>query len=217
MKGDVVVVEERHRRAAAVIVPQLLDAVRGRDRRTTITVAGESGSGKSETGWAIAEAFGEQGVAAVVLGQDDYFELPPRSNDARRRADDDWLGPHVEVRLDLLDEHLRAARDGAAEIVKPLVDYDADTVDDQIVDLRDVAVVVAEGTYTSLLRHVDTRVFIARNRLDTLAHRRKRNRGTEVADPFIENVLKTEHQIIAGHRQLADFVITRDDDVITVP
>lgn len=56
-------------------------------------------------------------------------------------------------------------------------------------------------------------MFIARNRLDTLEHRQKRNRGNEVGDPFIENVLKLEHKIIAGHRQLADFVITRDYDV----
>ena len=76
--------------------------------------------------------------------------------------------------------------------------------------------VVAEGTYTSLLKNVDTRVFIARNRLDTLEHRKKRNRGKEVGDPFIENILKIEHKIIAGHKQLADFVITKEYDVIVV-
>jgi uridine kinase len=63
---------------------------------------------------------------------------------------------------------------------------------------------------------VDTRVFIARNRLDTLEHRRKRNRGREAGDPFIEQVLVTEHKIIAGHRQLADFIVTKDYDVLTV-
>ena len=125
--------------------------------------------------------------------------------------------PHVEVRLDLLEQHLLEAIDGASTITKPLVDYDADSIEEETIDLRDVDVVVAEGTYTSLLKHVDTRVFIARNRLDTLEHRQKRNRGNEVGDPFIENVLKVEHKIIAGHRQLADFVITRDYDVVAQP
>jgi len=64
------------------------------------------------------------------------------------------------------------------------------------------------------LRNVDTKVFIARNRIDTLEHRQKRNRGTEVGDPFIEQVLITEHKIIAGHGQLADFLITKDYKVI---
>lgn len=214
MKGDVIVVEEHHLRAAAEIVPAIIDAVRSSRRRWVVTVAGESGSGKSETGKAIADTFGDHGVAAVLLGQDDYFVLPPKSNDARRREDDDWLGPHVEVRLDLLEQHLLDAIDGAGSITKPLVDYDADAIEEETIDLSDVDVVITEGTYTSLLKHVDTRVFIARNRLDTLEHRQKRNRGNEVGDPFIENVLRLEHKIIAGHRQLADFVITRDYDVM---
>ena len=79
-----------------------------------------------------------------------------------------------------------------------------------------VQVVIVEGTYTSLLKHVDIRVFIARNRLDTIEHRQKRNRGNEVGDPFIENILKMEHKIIAGHKQLADFIITKEYDVLKV-
>ena len=217
MKGDVIVLEEHHRRAAGAIVPDIVTVIAATDRRYVITVAGESGSGKSETGKAIADELEEHGVRAVLLGQDDYFVLPPKSNDARRREDEDWLGPHVEVRLDVLEQNVVDAIEGADEITKPLIDYDADSVEDQIVDLRGVDVVVVEGTYTSLLKHVDTRVFIARNRLDTLEHRQKRNRGDEVGDPFVENVLQLEHKIIAGHRQLADFVITRDYDVITVP
>jgi uridine kinase len=37
-----------------------------------------------------------------------------------------------------------------------------------------------------------------------------------VGDPFIELVLMTEHKIIAGHKQLADFVISKDYDVVVV-
>ena len=214
MKGDIIVLEAHHIAAAKKIVPEIVAAVRAKDARYTITVAGESGSGKSETGKAIADELAAAGIKAVLIGQDDYFVLPPKSNDARRREDPEWLGPHVEVKMDMLDGNLRAAVDGAEAFVKPLIDYDANSVEDQVVDLTDVKVVVAEGTYTSLLKNVDTRVFIARNRLDTLEHRKKRNRGKEVGDPFIENILKTEHKIIAGHRFLADFVITKDYDVI---
>ena len=214
MKGDVIVIEEHHRSAAAQIAPHLVPVVEAAGRRVTVTVAGESGSGKSESGHAIAEQLGAAGITALVLGQDDYFVLPPKSNDARRREDPEWLGPHVEVRLDLLDQNLADARAGASSIVKPLIDYDANSVEDQTLDLEGVRVVIAEGTYTSLLRHVDRRVFIDRNRLDTLEHRQKRNRGSEVGDPFIETILLTEHKIIAGHKQLADFVITRDYDVV---
>jgi len=216
MKGDILVLQECHRRAAGAIVPQIIDAIRRKSTRYTITVAGESGSGKSETGRAIADELEKHGIRSVVLGQDDYFVLPPRSNDKERRNDPQWLGPHVEVRLDLMEQTLVSAIRGSREITKPLVDYDANTIQEETITLDGIGVLIAEGTYTSLLKHVDTRVFIARNWMDTLEDRQKRNRGKEVGDPFTEQVLSTEHKIIAGHKQLADFVITKDYEVVAV-
>jgi uridine kinase len=216
MRGDVVIVEEPHRRAAAAIVAGITDRIRAKATRYVITVAGESGSGKSETAQAIADELAKRDIGSAILGQDDYFVLPPRENDAKRRADPDWLGPHVEVRLDVMEANLLEAIAGKAELTKPLIDYDGNTVVEERISLDGIQAIIAEGTYTSLLKHVDTRVFIARNRLDTLEHRRKRNRGREAGDPFIEQVLVTEHKIIAGHRQLADFIVTKDYDVLTV-
>ena len=216
MKGDILVLQECHRRAAGEIVPQIIDAIRRKSTRYTITVAGESGSGKSATGRAIADELEKYGIRSVVLGQDDYFVLPPRSNDKERRNDPQWLGPHVEVRLDLMEQNLVSAIQGKREIAKPLVDYDSNTIQEETIPLDGIRVLIAEGTYTSLLKHVDTRIFIARNRLDTLDDRQKRNRGKEVGDPFTEQVLDTEHKIIAGHKHLADFVITKDYEVAAV-
>jgi uridine kinase len=210
MKGDIILVGEEHRRAANQIVARLGDEISGCDRRYSMTVAGESGSGKSETGQALADALGEHGITAVVLQQDDYYVLPPRFNDAARRANFAWVGT-TEVRLDLLDRHLAEARSGAASIVKPLVIYAENTIAEETLSLEGADVVIAEGVYTSLCKHVDRRVFIARNRLETLEHRMKR--GREGADPFIEEVLTREHEIISQHRARADIVISRDYDV----
>ena len=214
MKGDIIVLEKHHENAARIIVPEIIEKIKNKESRYTITVSGESGSGKSETGKAIADELEKHGVKSVLLGQDDYFVLPPKSNDSRRREDPEWLGPHVEVKMDVLEQNLIDAIDGKNEIVKPLIDYNQNSVEDETISLEGIQVVIAEGTYTALLRNVDTKVFIARNRIDTLEHRQKRNRGTEVGDPFIEQVLITEHKIIAGHGQLADFLITKDYEVI---
>jgi uridine kinase len=216
MKGDKIVVEDHHRRAAGRIVSQLLERIRRKPDRFVIAVAGESGSGKSETAQALFDLLAKQSLPAVILGQDDYFVLPPRSNDARRRQDPEWLGPHVEVRLDLLEANLRDAVGGAAVIAKPVVDYDANSIAEERIGLEGIRVLIVEGTYAFLLKHVDARIFIARTRRDTLEHRQKRNRGSEVGDPFIEQVLAIEHMIIAGHRQLADFVITKDYDLLAM-
>jgi len=213
MKGDIIVVEEHHISVAQIIAPQLIEKIKSKECRYTITVAGESGSGKSETGKAISDELEKEGIKSVLLGQDDYFVLPPKSNDAKRRQDPEWLGPHVEVNMEWMEQNLVDAINGKNELIKPLIDYQENSVEDERINLAGIQVVIAEGTYTSLLKHVDTRVFIARNRLDTLEHRQKRNRGKEVGDPFIEQVLVTEHKIIAGHKQLADFVITKDYEV----
>ncbi len=216
MKGDILVLQEYHTRAASEIVPQIIGNIRHKNTRYVITVAGESGSGKSETGKAIADELEKCGIKSVVLGQDDYFVLPPKSNDRKRREDPEWLGPHLEVKLDVMEQNLVSAIQGKKEITKPLVDYDSNTIEEETINLDGIKVLIAEGTYTSLLKHVDTRIFIARNWRDTLEHRRTRKRGNEVGDPFIEQVLSMEHKIIAGHKQLADFLITKDYEVLLV-
>lgn len=214
MKGDVIVVDDNHRRVAATIAAAIRTRVTAKPGRFLVTVAGESGAGKSETAAALAEQLLDAGVRSAILGQDDYFGLPPKTNDARRRQDPDWLGPHVEVRLDLLQANVDSALAGKASIEKPTIDYAANSISTECLNLQGVKVVIVEGTYVSLLRHVDTRIFIARNRLETLDHRMRRNRGNEVRDPFVEGVLSIEHKIIAGHRHLADFVVTSDYDVV---
>lgn len=210
MRGDIILVGEEHRNAASQIIDRLIDEIRASSRRYTLTVAGESGSGKSETAQALAEELEDRGVRTVVLQQDDYYVLPPKFNDAARRANFKWVGT-TEVRLDLLDSHLQAAQDGAEQVIKPLVIYEENRIDEETQSYQGVEVVIAEGVYTSLCEHVDRRVFIARNRLETMEHRMKR--GREEFDPFIEDVLKKEHEIISQHRPQADVVITRDYDV----
>lgn len=211
MRGDIILVEEHHRSAAAAIVSRLAPPIGESAARYLLTVAGESGSGKSETARAIADALAERGISAAILQQDDYFRHPPRTNDRTRRADITWVGPG-EVRLDLLDTHLSLARNGADRLVKPLVIYEEDRIDSEELDLGGVEVVIAEGTYTSLLENVDRRIFIDRNRLDTLEHRMRR--GREDFDPFIEHVLEIEHDIISAHKARADIVISRDYEVM---
>jgi uridine kinase len=216
MKGDIILLEKHHRKAAIFIVSKIDTEIKKSKTRFTISIAGESGSGKSEMAVAIAEGLLKQDITTLVFGQDDYFNLPPKSNDARRREDPEWLGPHVEVDLETLEKNLSDAKSGKNLINKPIVDYDKNSIEREAVDLTRVKVIIAEGTYTSLLRNIDKKIFITGNRLDTLEHRRKRNRGSEVGDPFIEHILDTEHKIIAGHKFLADFIITKDFDVVAV-
>ena len=207
MIGDRLVIKDKHRRAAEQIVNRLLPEIQSCSGIYCISLAGESGSGKSETGHALAESLSRRGFKTLVLQQDDYFVHPPKSNDSARRRDIGWVGTQ-EVRLDLLDEHLFQARSGAESIRKPLVVYAEDRISEETVSLEGTAVVVAEGTYTTVLENVDTRVFIDLSYLETLQSRLERAR--EAQDEFLEKVLAIEHRIISAQKNRADLIIDKD-------
>ncbi len=207
VKGDKLFIEEHHRRAAGRIAAILAPEIARAAGRFVVTIAGESGSGKSETAAALAEALTGLGIGSLILQQDDYFVYPPKTNERMRRENIDHVGLS-EVHLDRLDAGLTAVRGGGETIDKPLVDFDADLATDETIDLTGVAAVIVEGTYTTLLANVDRRVFIDRSNVDTRSARLRRSR--EAQDGFLEEVLEIEHGIISSHKSRADLVITRD-------
>jgi uridine kinase len=215
MKGDSIIVEEHHKKAASGIVPVLLPILQASKQRYTISVAGQSGAGKSETAMAIALSLAGHGFKSLIFQQDDYFIHPPRTNDATRRADISWVGTQ-EVKLDLMDEHLTAFLEGAGEIEKPLVDYHNDAIGSEVMEPGSAQVAIADGTYTTLLKEVMCHVFIDRDYLDTRGHREKRRRDDSELDPFIDRVLEIEHEIISANKALADIVVNRDYSITVV-
>ncbi|UCH74862.1 MAG: hypothetical protein JSU82_03135 [Rhodospirillales bacterium] len=212
MRGDKIIVEPHHTKAAEAILPLILPTIEASQGKYTLAVAGESGSGKSEMATAIADSLATHGIACIIFQQDDYFVHPPKTNDRVRRQDIRWVGPQ-EVRLDLLDRQLKDFLDGVASIEKPLAIYEEDRFTAETVATEDASVAIAEGTYTSLLQNASTKIFIDRDYTDTRAHREKRLRDTAELDPFIDDVLRIEHEIIAAHRSRADIVINKDYSV----
>jgi uridine kinase len=146
------------------------------------------------------------------LQQDDYFILPPKSNDKKRRADFNWIGPQ-EVKLDLISEHIIKNKAGEKSISKPLVIYNEDKIIEETISTEDNKVIIVEGTYTSLVKNVDYKIFIARTKLDTLESRKKRSRAAHELDEFTDKVLEKEHKIISEHKTLANTIISRTYEV----
>jgi uridine kinase len=210
MRGDKLIIEPRHREAAESIAPLLERQLSDRDAPLIVSIGGESGSGKSELAEALADDLRGRGVPSLVIQQDDYFVYPPKTNDRKRRANIDWVGPQ-EVRLDLLDHHLRELIDGAESIAKPVVFYNEDRISEERLQTERARVAIVEGTYTSLLRNVDVRVFIDRSFMDTRDARAER--GREIQDAFLDRVLEIEHGIISKHRAHADILIKADFSV----
>lgn len=199
---------------AATAAQQLARAVIGQirpepGRPLAISVAGESGCGKTTLALALQETLNAQGLKSVVLHQDDFFYLPPRQNHQQRLLDFAHIGPQ-EVNLLQLDETIRLIQQQETPLLTiPVMNWITDTREFKEMDVRHTAVIIVEGTYTSLLPSIGYRVFFSASYRQTRAQRIARNRET-VTD-FIEQVLEKESSIIQSHRDRADMVIRPDN------
>lgn len=206
MLGDELVIKEHHTERAREIVTILEDRLSGVDK-FVVTVAGESGSGKSELAREIARINRKHGPPTGILQQDDYFVFPPQTNHEMREKNIDQVGTY-EVKLDFLDSNLRSFKNHEETIYKPLVNYNADKITTEVKKVGDYQALIAEGTYTSILKFVDFRIFIDRDYRQTYENRKRR--GRDKMDSFVEDVLEREHEIISSHKDRADLVITSD-------
>lgn len=214
MKGDILIIDENHRKAARQVVKLILVTIAAFKGKYVISVSGESGAGKSEIAASIADELLVKGFRSFIFGQDDYFKLPPKTNARQREKDILWVGTQ-EVNLDLLDQNIADGRKNRSSIKKPLVDFTSDSIGEEIVNLGNFKILIAEGTYTATLHNIDCRIFIDRNRFDTLESRKKR--GREKQDEFLEKILSIEHEIISKHKEFADIIITKSFDAILNP
>lgn len=182
------------------------------DKPLAISIAGESGCGKTTLGQAMDQLLTSMGYSILLLHQDDYFRLPPKQNHAQRLADFSQIGID-EVDLDLLNNQIKQVKEReATSLVIPVMNWITDTREFRTVDVSDVDIILVDGTYTTLLNDVDVKVFMTATYKETKMARIGRNRET-ITD-FIEKVLEKEHGIISSHRDKADLLVLPDGAVL---
>lgn len=197
--------------AHLILARSLLDKLErqfglGREGRTVVAIAGESGSGKSISATALAAVLAARGRSAVVLHQDDYFIRPPRANHAHRIGDLSGVGPH-EVRLELLASHIAGFRAGRDVPDAPRADHHTDSFVTRRLDLATASVLIVEGTYVLTLEDSDVRIFLEATHEETAERRRQRNRDVDA--PIIDRILDIEHALIALQARRADILVDR--------
>lgn len=218
MLGDKIVIKPHHTKAPEGVYPIIkrkIDSLSLKGQPVAITIAGESGSGKSEIASEISRIFSERdNIKSFIFHQDDYFIRPPKTNDEARKQKIENVGMH-EVRMDLLDKHISYVKQPLLEnkkFKKPLIDYDNNIILEETVNISDVEIVLIEGTYTTALKNADIRVFIDRTYIDTLQHRKER--GRDKLDAYTEKILKIEHDIISSQKKNADIIIDKNYHVL---
>lgn len=190
----------------AALAPELA-TLDNPSRRLVVGVAGESGSGKSTTALALAEALQARGVATLLIHQDNYFIRPPRTNHAFRVRDLGAVGPH-EVQMALIAQHITAFRDGARGIETPVVNYPENRFDTVTRDFSEAQVLIVEGTFVLRLDQLDVRIFLEATHRDT--HERRIIRNRDIHEPIIDTILDIEHRIIAPQAARAHWLLDRD-------
>jgi uridine kinase len=112
-----------------------------------------------------------------------------------------------------MDQNIRDILDGAEKIEKPLVIYEEDSIARETISSGDAKVIIADGTYTTMLKNLNARTFIDRTYTDTRKHRERRMRDASELDEFIDKVLEIEHGIISSHKPMVDLIISKDYEV----
>lgn len=205
MIGDQLIIKPYHLPPARAIYS--LVKSRLNSNKQVINISGESGSGKSTLAMALRSVLEENGHQCFIFHMDDYFRLPPTSNHRQRLSDINYVGTQ-EVNLQLLQDHVDAFLKGVEKLEKPLIHYRENEIRTELADLKGVDILITEGTYTSLLQNILTKVFLTRDYKMSYEDRLKR--GRDPIEPFIEDVLQIEHLIIKKHMDLADILV--DDE-----
>lgn len=210
MIGDKILIEKYHTNIAELIFSELKSDLAVRESKNSkfvISIAGESGSGKSEIAQELMRILNNSMFDCKILGQDDYFIYPPKTNHKMRLKNIDQVGIY-EVQMNLINTNLFSFINGEERIYKPLINYENNIITHEIITVGNLDVIIVEGTYTSILDFINCRVFIDRTYHDTRENRMRRNR--EKPDPFLEEVLEREHRIISFHKSKADIIIKSD-------
>lgn len=180
--------------------------------RICISVSGESGCGKTSLAYALQKDIeNSTGLKGFIFHLDDYFTLPPADNHNHRLENIDNVGIN-EVNIDVLDTHILDFKKSVS-VVKPLVIYEENIIDSEQVKSSDFSFCIVEGTYASLLKNPDYKLFVETTYLDTLDSRIERSR--DIINDFNETVLEIEHQIIKPHSKLANVIIDKNLNIIT--
>ncbi len=236
MVGDKTLIEDHHLRIAAKLLPVLEERIVNRlisGERLVVTVAGPSGSGKSETSALISgfvnKRLTERGInkRAYTLSCDNYPARPPKENDAHRlelfeqgkeAALQRYLGcggVNGEILFDRLNGISKAFKSGAENLDLRIMNTADHRVEDPHRPLPtwDLALVVMEGTWSSRVESTDLRIFLWSTPEETREHRIAR--GRDKLSPFIENIILPIEQgkLLEDKERRAHIVVNRQCEI----
>lgn len=208
MLGDILLINDMHKEAAAAISEKVLaDLARKEERyRYIVGISGESGSGKSELSHALGKELKGHHIRVKVVHTDNYYKIQPLLREEWRRnkgfdkiglEEYDWVKIKKTIR-DYKEEQ---------ECMMPCVDLIPEMVDKLLVDFEKIDLLIVDGLYAINAPDLDLRIFI-----DLTYHETKINqiiRMKEAMTDFRLHILEKEHKAVRSLRPLADMIIDK--------
>ena len=209
MLGDVLLITEKHKRAAEAIIEHI-SKMKG--EKIVVAVGGESGSGKSELGHEIARLLKESGTPAKVMHIDNYYKTSPQERNPWRKENGVESIGYTEYDWETINRNLSEFRADAEDVLMPCIDLLTDQEDLLKTSFKGLRYMVIEGLY-AVHAEADLRVFI-----DLTYHETKKAqlvRGKENLDEWRLQVLEREHQVVRSLRPLANLIVKPEFEVVS--
>lgn len=216
MLGDVLLINDLHKRAAFDIYNRVIEICEKKKNgyRLIVAISGESGAGKSELSHSLALLLKKAGKRVKVMHTDNYYKISPTERtEWRKKHGTNKVGPN-EYDWKLLNRNINEFKEGR-EAMTPCIDIISQQVDKLITNFADIDILVVDGLYAIKCRSVDLKIFI-----DLTYHETKMEqaiRGKEVMNEFRTRVLEMEHLSLRKLRPSADLIINKSYEVEEAP
>ena len=208
MLGDVLLIEEKHRKAGEQIIEEIL---KRKTDRFTVAISGESGTGKTELAHVIAKGLRAHGIFAKPLHIDNYYRiLPLQRTEWRQKNGIEKVVGYDEYDWPLIYKNIEDFKNKTYSTM-PCVDLVTEQSDMLTTNFGDVDMLIIDGLYAIKAEKVDLKIFIDITYHDT--GKAQKLRGKEPQNEYRMKVLLKEHEMVKALKEQADIVIGKDYSV----
>ena len=209
MLEDVLLIQDKHREAAASILEVIL---KNRKEKYIVAISGESGSGKSELTHVIAKELRKHGIFAKPIHIDNFYNTLPLER-TKWRIDngiENVVGMN-EYSWNDINRVISDFKNGRKSSM-PCVDLVTEQIDELTTDFKDIDMLIIDGLYAINTEQVDLRVFIELTYHET--KKAQSARGKEPQNEYRMRVLEREHQVVLSIKPKADLFVNMDYKVV---
>lgn len=213
MLGDILLINDMHKAAAAEIYKYVKKGMKTRTERYRyiVGISGESGSGKSELSHSLGCLLKLDNIRVKIIHTDNYYKIQPLLREEWRRnkgfdkigmEEYDWVKIRKTIR-DFKEEQ---------ECMLPCIDLIPEQVDKLITDFSKIDLLIVDGLYAIDAPDIDTRVFIDLTYKETKINQIIRMK--EEMNDFRLHILECEHNAILSLKPKADLIVGKSYEVV---